>query len=100
MRKLFFSFSAIGFFCIFSQARAAGTNEIPELTRFIHQEITTVSRAVEGASVQDDSIRGSGYFLMRFMIRVTSSVGIEVPWIAKAAIVPNVELVFTRKMPK
>jgi hypothetical protein len=91
-RKILTLISCLGLFAPI----AVRAEEIPELTRFVAQEIQTMSRAVDGPRQAED--QGIAFYFRQFMVRVRASVGIEVPWIASFAIVPEVELVWNRAM--
>ncbi|HEY8280364.1 MAG TPA: hypothetical protein VIH99_12120 [Bdellovibrionota bacterium] len=97
MKRIIFSVMVLG---ILGSALPAQAREIPGLTRFVSQEISTMSRAVEGSSAGGEATEGPDYFFKRFMVRVRASMGFDVPWIASFQVVPEVELVWYRSMPK
>jgi hypothetical protein len=85
--------------------------EIPDLTKFVAQEVSTMSRAVEESGmrqaglVQEASALSASddrpsYYFRQFMVRVRTFAGFSVPWLVSFEVVPEVELVWQRNMPK
>jgi hypothetical protein len=76
----------------------ASAEDMPELTNYLKNEITSSSKAFQApiakaAGSQDE------LFFRRWFLRLQANFGISVPWIATFQIIPEVELVFQRAYP-
>lgn len=100
MKKTMMTAVILASFLAAAAPSRAGSAEIPELTRFVSDEISTMSRAVESGGDGADTPSRVAFYFRQFAVRVRASVGIEVPWIVSFAIVPEVELVWNREMKK
>lgn len=78
----------------------AEAKPIPELTRYIQEEVTRVNESVISSTKEAPSgdSQQDNYFLKNMLIRLRATFGIEVTWVAKFEIVPEVELVYLREM--
>jgi hypothetical protein len=82
---------------------AARAEAIPELRAFIESQVSAADEAI-GASESASSPSGPAsfdeeWYFRRFWLRVRLPAGIDVPWLAKFQIVPEVELLWQREYP-
>ena len=80
-------------------AAPAEAKRIRGLERFLEREISSVQEAVE-RSETDQVARPTGWYLRRFLFRIKSPVGIDIPFLAKFQIVPEVEMLWQRDYPE
>ena len=96
MQKLFGTITlAVAF--LWLSTTIARADRVPDLTRFLDTEISTMSRAAEsapGAPMEKSGM--DDYSFKQFLIRVQALIGITVPWTMKVQVVPEVELLWQK----
>jgi len=84
------------------QALAA---RIPDLTRYLRDEIATLDAAVEDADRESDgspraeTANEEAWYFRNFWIRLRTPVAFEIPGIAKVQVIPETELLWERPNP-
>lgn len=74
----------------------------PQFGQFIHEQMSATSESLassENVCVLDGA-QNEAYYLQNFLVRVRAQFGIEIPLFLKFLIVPEVELVFQRRLPE
>jgi hypothetical protein len=72
---------------------------IPELTRLLKEETSTLIREVDGAPETGTQVQGDSWYFRRMMIRVRPKASFEIPGFAKLEIIPETELIWQRELP-
>ncbi|MCB0365747.1 MAG: hypothetical protein H6624_01935 [Bdellovibrionaceae bacterium] len=83
---------------IFLAALSARAESNPQMVEFFKSEITKVNSAVVALPEDHHDRENPGWPLRHFMLQIQAKFGIEVPWVAKFLIVPEVELVWVKDM--
>ena len=77
----------------------AKADQMPQFTNYLQWEIYNGSQAL-GAADRASSAGTDSYYLQRIMLKAQAIVGIDVPWIALFQIIPEVELIWQKPVPK
>ena len=83
---------------LFLAALSARAESNPEMVKFFKEEITKVNTAVAVLPEDHHDDGTPAWPLRHFMLRLQAKFGIEVPWIAKFLIVPEVEMVWVKDL--
>lgn len=73
---------------------AGWTQPNAELTQFVTDEVVALHQGM----AQIPNGKGSEFDLRRFLIRLQAKFGIEIPWLAKFQIIPEIEIVAQKEV--
>lgn len=85
------------FITIFIMSNYAHAEKVPQLTKFVNEEVVNLSDSIEREnSITKEAELNPKFTFKQFLIRVQMAVGIEVPWTATLQIVPEIELLWEK----
>lgn len=82
-----------------SQAQA---QQVPDLVRFLDESVSTYDPAVSESTSTSELIENDqeSWYFRNFWLRLRPKFTIEVPWVAKFQVIPEVELLWQRALPE
>jgi hypothetical protein len=70
---------------------------LPALANYLRSEVLRARTAV---AAEKQAGPEDGYFFKRWVIRLQAPFGVEVPWIAKFVLIPEIEMAWERPYPE
>jgi hypothetical protein len=87
---------------IAARSTAARAETIPELTAFLAAQIQATDAAIGSSDASGQPAQASfdeDWYYRRFWMRVRVPAGLDLPWIVKIQVIPEIELLWERQYP-
>jgi hypothetical protein len=80
---------------------ARAEESIPQLAQYLQAEIQSADASLEPLDAQPvpNATFDEAWYYRRFWLRMRTPAGLDVPWLVKVQIVPEVQLLWERELP-